>query len=58
MECKTVRVVAPAPEEQGPYIIINETDFDASKHQVYEEPAAAAERLAEAPAVAAKKGAR
>lgn len=37
--CPTVNIVAPVPEEQGPFVIINEADFDAQVHELYVEPA-------------------
>ena len=62
MQCKTVRVAAWAPESQGPFVEINETDFDPALHKAYVEPEAplAQQEPAKAdpqPAVAKKKGA-
>ncbi len=31
----TVNVVASDPETQGPFVVINEDDFDAEVHQLY-----------------------
>lgn len=41
MGCPTVKIISQEPEAQGPYIIINESDFDAEIMRLYEEPAAA-----------------
>ena len=50
--CKTVRIVSTHPESQGPFVEINEEDFDKSVHKLYkgkveDEPAAVAEAPAE-----------
>jgi hypothetical protein len=43
-EIKTVRV-KPWSESQGDFVVINESDFDASVHEMYEEaPQDAAEK--------------
>ena len=42
--CKTVKIVAPSPEEQGAYVIINEEDFDPEQHELYEEGAVDAKK--------------
>jgi hypothetical protein len=34
----TVRVVATEPELQGPFVIINERDFDEAVHTLYVDP--------------------
>lgn len=49
--CPTVRVM-PTSEEQGAYVVINESDFDEKVHVLYTEP----EPKVEKPAAAAKKG--
>lgn len=46
----TVRVM-PASEEQGAYVVINESDFDPKVHVLYKEP----EPKVEKPASATKK---
>jgi len=33
--CLTVRVRAASPE-QGDYVVINQSDFDPSRHQLYD----------------------
>lgn len=35
---QTVRVVATNPAEQGPFVVIDESDFDDSVHTLYVEP--------------------
>lgn len=40
--CPTVKIKSTHPESQGPFVEINESDFDAKKHQRYEEPKKAA----------------
>lgn len=36
--CPTVRVVAADPEAQGPFVVINESDFDEAVHTLYVDP--------------------
>jgi hypothetical protein len=33
--CKTVRVVSTHPESQGPFVEINEEDFDKAVHKLF-----------------------
>lgn len=33
--CKTIKI-KPSHESQGDYVLINESDFDASKHELFE----------------------
>lgn len=40
--CPTVQIKSTEPELQGPYIVINESDFDPAKHERYVAPPAAA----------------
>lgn len=42
MSCPTVKVKSTAPEEQGPYVIINEADFNPDVHELYDEATEAA----------------
>lgn len=34
---ETVRVVSTDPASQGPFVIINATDFDGRAHQIFED---------------------
>lgn len=36
--CKTVRIVSTHPESQGPFVEINEEDFDKAVHTPYVDP--------------------
>ena len=49
----TVKVKASDPE-QGAFVIINESDFDAAVHELYAEPAEAAPAKASKATKAAK----
>jgi len=54
VKCPVVKIKSTHPETQGAFVEINETDFDAEKHELYVEPAAKAvagdEPTAEKPA--------
>lgn len=49
MDCSTIKIKATDPE-QGAFVVINESDFDAEKHELYVEAPAVVE-----PEVAAEK---
>lgn len=34
---KTVRVVSQHPASQGPWVLLNESDFDPARHVVYQD---------------------
>ena len=52
-QVNTIRVTSTDPETQGPFVVINESDFDPQLHTVYDPEAQAkaaeAERLAAVP---------
>lgn len=59
MQCPTVKIKSTDVETQGDYVEINETDFDAEKHELYVEPVPASlAEAAAAEAAAAEKPAK
>lgn len=47
MEIKVMKVKSTHPESQGPFVLINESDFDAKVHEKYEEPKSTAKAAAD-----------
>lgn len=39
--CNTVKIKSTHPASQGPFVEINESDFDPAKHEFFKEPPAA-----------------
>lgn len=55
MELKVIKV-KPWGEEQGDFVLINETDFDPDKHEHYEEEKQKSLTVAEIKLLLAEKG--
>jgi hypothetical protein len=41
---KTVRIVSEHPPSQGPWVLLNESDFDPARHAIYQDAPAVPEQ--------------